>query len=521
MTEADTNTLPDLRQGIDKAELKLNKPLKGVVGETEVLLVRTEDAVFAVGAKCPHKGAPLEDGLVVGHTIRCQWHHACFDMAAQGKPSAPAMDALPCWAVEHRDGKVCVTAAEAMLDTSTSAEKNDMAATSDDAGMVIVGAGATGQAAAESLRRYGYAGQIKLICSSEHLPIDRTALSKTFLSGDQSENDIQIRDEAFYSELDIQLVMNVSVININEKASEVTLSDHTTAPYSKLLLAMGATPRTLPVKGASAANVHTLRHLSDARHLVKALKKPVKNVVIVGSGFIGLEAAAALRERDIKVRVITSDNLPMQTLVGEQMADYIRLKHESQGVRFVFNDKLKIIESSSVRTEQCESFPADLVLMAVGVQPATDFLENSDIVTIDDGVMVDEYLQTSAKNILAAGDLARWPYYGGAEKQSVRIEHWAVAQRQGQVAAENMCGAETPYNAVPFFWSKQYDINIRYSGHADKWDSCEIDGSMEEDSFSIRYKKDQNVVAMLSVNQDLQNLEFEAELEKRIAVNTA
>ena len=520
MTDTDNSDLPDLQNGIEHTRLKRNQPFKGVVGDKEVLLIRTEDSVFAVGAYCPHKGAPLEDGLVVNQTIRCQWHHASFDMEANGRPAAPAMDYLPCWSVEQIDGKIFVSASAAQTGTDASTSTAQASVETNGAGMVIAGAGAAGQAAAETLRRDGYTGSIHLISASDHLPIDRTVLSKGFLSGDQSAADIELRDEAFYESHDIQLLTETSVVGIDAENSSLTLSNNDVLPYNKLLLAMGSSPRTLPIDGAEGKHVHTLRHLADAQQLLESLDSPAEHVVIVGSGFIALEAAAALRERDIDVRIITSDKLPMQALVGDVMADFIRSKHEAEGVTFVFDDKLTKINAESVETEKGERFSADLVLLAVGVEPETDLVEDIKNVTVDDGILVDENLLTSGKNIFAAGDLAQWPYYGGMEKQWVRIEHWAVAQRQGQIVARNMLGDKTPYRTVPFFWSKQFDFNIRYSGYAEDWDTFEVDGSIEEESFSIRYLTGTLAIAMLSVNRDQQNLEFEAMLEQRIVEKT-
>src|SRR5262249_52467709 len=339
------------------------------------------------------------------------------------------------------------------------------------ASVVVVGAGAAADAAAETLRAEGYAGPITLIGrDAEPLPMDRPNLSKDYLAGTAPESWLPVRSAEFYPEHDITLLTGIEVTALEPSAHRVRLADGRTLDYGALLLATGAAPIRLDLPGASLPHVYTLRTLADSKAILACVAEG-RPAVVVGASFIALEAAASLRSRGMTVRVVAPEARPLERVLGPELGDFVRALHEEHGVAFHLGRKPAAISSTEVTLDDGTRLPADLVVMGVGVRPLTALAESAGL-RVDRGVVVDEHLRTSAADVFAAGDIARYP----AGRSSQRIEHWVVAQEQGRTAARNMLGKAERYRAVPFFWSQHYDVPINYVGHADGWERIDVAG---------------------------------------------
>jgi NADPH-dependent 2,4-dienoyl-CoA reductase/sulfur reductase-like enzyme/nitrite reductase/ring-hydroxylating ferredoxin subunit len=502
MSEESKLTGPDLSEGIALAELGDGKMVVGHAGGEAILLARQGDEVFAVGATCTHYSGPLGEGLVVNGTVRCPWHHACFDLSTGAAVRAPALNAIPCYEVRRDSERVRVGGR--MPEPKAPA---NVAGT--PACIAIVGAGAAGHAAAETLRREGYNGQLVMIGADTALPVDRPNLSKDYLAGTAPEEWLPLRPREFFAEHEIALVLGARVLSVDTGRKQVLLESGRTQSYDKLLLATGADPVRLDLPGGDLPHVHYLRTLDDSRAIIAATQTATRAVVI-GSSFIGLEAAASLRARNLEVHVIGPDAVPLARIMGPELGAFIRKVHEEHGVVFHLGTRPKTIDMQSVTLENGERLPADLVVIGVGVRPQVSLAEKAGL-AVDRGVLVDEYLQTSVPDVFAAGDIARWPDPHSGER--IRVEHWVVAERQGQTAARNMLGRRERFDAVPFFWSAHYDVGINYVGHATAWDRIEIEGSFDERNAAVRFIAGGKTVALATIYRDRESLQFERRLE--------
>jgi NADPH-dependent 2,4-dienoyl-CoA reductase/sulfur reductase-like enzyme/nitrite reductase/ring-hydroxylating ferredoxin subunit len=475
------------------------------VGDEAVLLLEQEGTLFAIGATCTHYGGPLAEGLVVGETIRCPWHHACFNLRTGDVIRPPALNSLQCWRVEHKDGRVYVRERQHPERSTPYAT-----AAAPPSRIAIVGAGAAGNAAAELLRREGYLGGITLFGDEPVPPTDRPNLSKDYLAGNAPEEWISLRNAAYYEENGIDLRLDTRVTEVRPSQRHVVLADGSTEAYDALLLATGARPLRLPIPGADLPHVMTLRSLADSRAII-ARTESARQAVIIGAGFIGLEVAASLRARGIEVHVVAPEALPLQAVMGSDLGGFIRDIHQSKGVQFHLEQKVASIDEREVTTTNGTRIPADFVVLGVGVRPAAELAEQAGLV-VDRGVLVNEYLQTSDPHIYAAGDVARWTYLRTG--QHVRIEHWAVAEHMGQAAARNMLGRRQPFDTVPFFWSAHYDVTISYVGHAERWDSAEVYGDLRSRSALVAFRQGSHILAVAAVGRDLDSLRAEHLLDK-------
>jgi NADPH-dependent 2,4-dienoyl-CoA reductase/sulfur reductase-like enzyme/nitrite reductase/ring-hydroxylating ferredoxin subunit len=506
-------TGPDLTEGLAFAELTDGGMLAGHVGEEQVLLVRHGNEVFAVAAQCSHYHGPLADGLVVGDTVRCPWHHACFSLRTGEALHPPALSPIDCWSVQQRGGKIFVR--EKRTDVKPAPRGKPAGAAPDR--IVIVGGGAAGFAAAEILRREQYRGSIVMLSDDDAAPVDRPNLSKDYLAGTAPEEWVPLRSDDFYGENGIELRLKAQVSHIDVRSREVTLSDGGTVPYDRLLLATGAEPVRLPIPGADQPHVHTLRTLADSRTIVERAKT-ARRAVVIGASFIGLEAAAALRTRGIEVHVVAPEKRPMERILGPEMGDFVRALHEEHGVVFHLEDTVTAIDGKQAKLKSGGTLEADLVIVGVGVRPRLELAEKAGL-TLDRGVAVDTFLETSAPGIFAAGDIARWPDPHGG--RAIRVEHWVVAERQGQTAALNMLGLREKFDAVPFFWSQHYDIPINYVGHAEKWDELAIEGDIAAKDCLLRYKLKGRTLAAASIFRDVASLQAEVAMERDMAASPA
>jgi len=494
---------PDLTAGIPIGALPDGGKLVGHVGDAPVLLVRRGDEIFAVDARCTHYHGPLGEGLVVGDTVRCPWHHACFDLRT-GEARAPAFSPLACWAGEQRDGMIFVREKRARPKPVPRAKSPG-----EPERIVIVGGGAAAFAAAERLRRVGYQGRLVMLSDDDAAPVDRPNLSKDYLAGKAPDEWLPLRSARYYEKNAIELHLGSEVVEIDPRARDVVLRDGSRWPYDRLLLATGAEPVRLAIPGADAPHVFTLRSLGDCRAII-ARAGVTRRAVVMGASFIGLEVAASLRARGLEVHVVAPDKRPMESVLGPALGDLVRTLHESHGVVFHLEDKAVAIDGPRVRLESGATLDADLVVAGIGVRPRTGLAERAGA-AVDRGVVVDEYLETSLPGVFAAGDIARFPYPPSGER--IRIEHWVVATRQGQTAALNLLGAREKYTDVPFFWSRHYDVRISYVGHAAAWDEIDVEGDVAAKDCVLRYKRGGATHAVATIRRDVESLAAEAAME--------
>jgi NADPH-dependent 2,4-dienoyl-CoA reductase/sulfur reductase-like enzyme/nitrite reductase/ring-hydroxylating ferredoxin subunit len=494
---------PDLALGVEPSEFT-GETLLGHVGDDDVLLVRSGSEIFAIDAHCSHYHGPLAEGLVVGESIRCPWHHACFDLRTGEAARAPALDSLAVWRVEHQGSRIFVRekAGQPKPRIKGPVEAPDK--------IVIVGGGAAGLAAAEMLRRQQYRGSIVMISNDAAPPVDRPNLSKDYLAGSAPEDWLPLRPQDFYATAAIDLRLNTEVASIDTKARNVVLADGKAVPYDRLLLATGAEPVRLAFPGSDQPHVHVLRSLADSRAIIE-LAKGARRAIVIGASFIGLEAAAALRAREIEVHVVGLEQRPMERVLGPAMGDFVRALHEQHGVMFHLGDTVTALDGRRATLKSGGALEADLVIVGVGVRPRLALAEQAGL-ALDHGVTVNTYLETSVAGVYAAGDIARWP--DPYSKRNIRVEHWVVAERQGQTVARNMLGQREAFDAVPFFWSQHYDVPINYVGHAEEWDEIAVDGDIATKDCVLRYKSEGRVLAVASIYRDLDSLKAELEMER-------
>ncbi|MDL2409854.1 FAD-dependent oxidoreductase [Rhizobium calliandrae] len=497
---------PDLALGIALTDLPDGGKLVGHRDGEPVLLVRRGAEISAVGATCSHYGGPLFDGLVADDTVRCPWHHACFDLKTGEALRAPALSPLACWSIEQRDGRIFV--GEKRKKPSPVAREST--AGSSPERIVLIGGGAAGFAAAERLRREQFQGAIVMISDDEAPPVDRPNLSKDYLAGKAPEDWIPLRSEAFYAKNNIELRLRTKVAALDVGARQVVLADGERVAFDKLLLATGAEPVRLTIPGADQPHVHTLRSLADSRRIIAA-SSTARSAVVLGASFIGLEVAASLRTRGVEVHVVAPEERPMERVLGPQMGDFIRALHEGNGVLFHLADTAASIGASEVLLNSGRSLAADMVIAGIGVRPRVDLADAAGLAT-DRGVLVDAYLETNVPGIYAAGDIARWP--DPRSGANIRVEHWVVAQRQGATAALNMLGRGQKFTDVPFFWSQHYDIPINYVGHAEGWDAIEVEGDIAAKDCLLRFKRGGHILAVATIFRDSESLAAELAMEQ-------
>ncbi|HEX6219707.1 MAG TPA: FAD-dependent oxidoreductase [Acidimicrobiia bacterium] len=490
---------PDLRaDGIPIEEANAGVLSVGHVDGKPVVVVASGEGFYALGGSCTHYGGPLADGLCVDGEIRCPWHHAAFDVRTGEAVGAPALNPIATYATTERDGRIFVTG-------SRDAMPPDRTPPSPPESVVIVGAGAAGAAAAEKLRTHGYEGPITLV--GEEPPIDRPNVSKDYLAGTAPEEWMPLRSPEFYVDAEIELVTGRRVEKIDPETHTVVMVDGAELSYGALLLATGAEPRRLPVPGADLPHVHYLRTLDDSKTIIAALDIATR-AVIIGAGFIGLEVAASLRHRDMDVTVVAPEEIPLAHLIGDTLGRFVADLHRERGVDLRLGVGVNGIGDNHVELDDDTLVSADLVVVGIGVIPRTGLAEAAGL-TVDNGIVVDDRLRTSDPHIWAAGDVARYP---GPDGRLVRVEHWVLAERQGQTAARNILGHDVAFSEPPFFWSQHYDVPINVTGHLDDWDEEVVVGDPDQRDVLVGYRKAGRITAVASIYRDRDNLRAEQAL---------
>jgi NADPH-dependent 2,4-dienoyl-CoA reductase/sulfur reductase-like enzyme/nitrite reductase/ring-hydroxylating ferredoxin subunit len=503
MSHDPNDDLPDLTQWTSVEAVSEGVVLAGVVGGERVFVWRRGDKLKAYGANCPHLGGPLDKGVVADGQIRCPWHHACFDLTTGQAVTAPAFDAVrPYRVTVERDRFAVRTAGE-------DAERQTWRSDASLGTMAIAGGGAAGFAAAHALRRLGWAGAISMVSEEADQPYDRTLLTKDVLEGTSGEDWLPIARHSL-ADLGVDFHGGASVQHVDAVRKRIRLADGDELAYAKLLLATGAAPKRPGFLGADLPHVTTLRSVDDCRRIL-ARATPGARVAVIGGSFIAMEAAASLRGRGLSVDVVAPEAHPLERIFGRQLSDLVVQAHAEKGVRLHFGAKVQSVEGDRVLLDGGGEIEADLVIVGIGVEPRIALAEAAGL-TLDRGVAVNSRLETSQPDIFAAGDIARWPDPHTGE--AIRVEHWAVAERQGQTAAANMLGRNQHFTMAPFFWTKHFDLSIRYVGHAETWDETIVEGDLAKRDGLVRFRRDGRDLAVATVERDRDSLRAELAMEK-------
>lgn len=470
---------------VELKALAQRKPTKVTVGETDMVLIRDGDRVQALQAKCPHAGAPLEQGAVCGDKLVCPWHKAVFELR-DGKMCEPlALANLKRYPVRIEQGQVLINP-QAMSPASAPVAQGEAPV------CVILGSGAAGSAAIWTLRDEGFSGRIVRIERESDAPYDRTTLSKFVPSGKMAINEVPklLKQDV----LGPVVWLQGEVVQLKAQEQTLVLKDGQQVKFDQLLIATGGVPQPLDIPGKDLDGVHLLRSLRQADTLISQVDE-AQQLVIIGNSFIGMEVAGALRNRDIDVTVVARHPLPFASQFGEEIGRHFYELHRSNGVKFVEGEPEALTGEgavSGVRLKGGKTVPASQVLFATGIVPATHFIHDLPLQK-DGSLLADSQLRVS-ENIWVAGDIASYLTPRGVQ----RIEHYRVAHQQGRIAALNMLGKRIMYDRVPFFWTAHYGTRYEYLGHAEEWDDYRLLGSLQDKRFIAFYCQQGMIAAVCS-----------------------
>jgi len=484
-----------------EASLHEGRPVAVEAHGRTILLMRLDGKVRAHTAECSHYGGPLEEGFMADGEVTCPWHHARFDLRSGSALAGPAYADLEEVPVKVEKGQVLVGAPRPR--PLRRPERDDGRT------FVIVGGGAGGHAAAETLRREGFAGRIIILTAEDVPPYDRTALSKGFLAGKTDAGALTLRSAEFYREAGIEILTRHRAVALDPGAHRLALANGESLAYDRLLIATGGTPRRLDLPGASLDGVFVLRSLSDGEAILAAAKR-AGSAAVIGASFIGLEVASALRQRGLEVHVIAPEPVPMARVFGPAIGGWLRDMHEKKGVKFHLGTSARRIigrkKVEGVALDDGSRVATQIVIAGIGITPAVEWLEGSGLLR-DGAVPVNAQMRTSAPDVFAVGDVALVPTQRGG---AIRVEHWSVAQRQGRHAARSMLGRDEPYVELPFFWTRQYDFSLLYFGHAPTFEKVVLRGDVSTDGFLAGYYDGQDLLAAASVGRSMESMALEA-----------
>ncbi len=487
-----------------KEELKEGEKKEIEINDTKILLAKVDGKFYAVGAVCPHYKGPLVKGALCGTKLYCPWHHSAFDITNGKLCEPPSIDGLPTYNIVEKNDDIYIQ----VRAKETSYMQNEKLY--NEKTFVILGGGAAGLMAAQTLRQQGFGGKLIIITRDSELPYDRTALSKKYLSGKQKEEELLLRKKDFFEANHIEALTNKEVKKADTTNKQLLFSDGSFLSYDTLLIASGSEPRKLDIEGAEKKNVFTLRSEDDAIKLLELAKK-VKKVCIIGASFIAMETAASLKTLGLDVTVIAKEKLPFEKNFGEAVGRMFLKMHTEKGIVIKTEAEVEKIEgkdnAEALILKSGKKIETELVIVGIGVQPNTDFIEGITLNDKDKSVLINEYFE-AADDCFAAGDIAR--YKNANTNELIRIEHWRVAQQQGRLAAMNMLHkAHTTREFVPFFWTNQFEKRLSYVGHVESWDQIITDGNVDEQSFLSFYIKDNKVLAVASMNRDADSNKIE------------
>ncbi|MDF3625458.1 FAD-dependent oxidoreductase [Brytella acorum] len=473
------------------SDLAEDRPTAVTIGETPVVLIRDEEAVYALGGKCPHRGAPMEQGTLCRdaegvQVLVCPWHKAVFDAEGGHLIDPPAQDCLPRYPVELRDGRVFVREAQIVPEAREPMRGNEIVA--------ILGVGAAGVTAAATLRHLGFAGKIVMVGPEKGNPYERTALSKAYLAEPKEEASLpDILPEAFYTRHDIERVLD-SVEKVDHETRTVRLRSGDSFQADHILCATGSRAVRPELPGVDLPNVFTLRSAADAEALSDAIG-PDTSIAIVGGGLIALEAAASLRKRGAGVTVISREDVPLIGQFGREVGCRLRELHEGNGVAFVPCTEVKAISQQGnalkLALDDETELKTDIVLLGVGAEPVVHYADVG-VRADDGGIEVDDHMRVAGR-VYAAGDIASFVHEG----RRMRVEHWRTAECQARIAVHAMLGFPISSLPVPWFWTQQYDQKLEYAGWSPSFDEVAIDGDLSAFDFLARLRKDGKTVGFI------------------------
>ncbi len=503
----------DLETGIPLADIRSDGMVLGHLADREILIVSHGGEYHALSATCTHMGAPLRQGLLVDGRLHCPWHHARFCLRSGEAVAAPAFEPLRRYEVQIREGRLYVGKAlprPPIRPSQTPAPR-----------VVIVGGGAGGHACADMLVRLGVGGAVTIVSDDADPPYDRTLCSKQYLIGMVERDECRLPAPGRYvgaaEPAEGAAIVQQHAASIDLRGRHLILGSGARLAFDVLVLALGAEPERPSTPGFDSPRVHVLRTLQDADAIL-AQARQAKTAAVVGASFIALEAAASLTQRHLEVHVIAPDEVPLSKLLGTEVGSMIRKVHEEKKVRLHLGRKVERYEGTTLTLDDGSSVEADLVVLGAGVRPRTQLAQNAGIAVAPasegGGVIVDRRLETSARGVFAVGDIARYPDRTSGE--TIRVEHWVHAQRQGQFVARAIVDRAQVYEDVPFFWSAHFDTGLRYSGHVRQINEATLNGSVDERSFTVRYADGGRGRAFATCNRDMSSLQTEADWEREL-----
>jgi len=488
--------------GLSVAELPLGEKKTIKLGETDILLIHHEAGISAVQAKCPHAGAPLEKGAICNGRLVCPWHMGTFALPGGELLEPPAMEPLKTYSVKLEGSDI-------LIDPEPLPPRTEPAAATEAHPVILlVGAGAAGAMAAATLRQEGFSGRIVAVDPVEEEPVDRTQLTKQALSGKMPIEKVGL-DTMTRCHVE-RIYASVTELSAAEGVARLSLGEP--IRFDSALVATGGKPKRLAIPGAELA--HTIRHPADVRAILEAAEGKGQ-VAVIGTSFIGLEAASALIQKGLQVTVIGREELPFAKKFGKEVAEAVKALHESKGTRFRLGAEIVRIgvEGVTVREGSGDQLvAADLVVLGVGIEPELSFTHDLPLAVRGGGIRVDASLRAAGR-VWVAGDIA--------SVDGTRIEHWRLAQQHGRVVALAMLGQEAHYEGVPFFWTFHFGKRLGYLGHAEEWDQIVTDGDVAKLEFLNLYVQDGFVKAALSCGRDHQMAQLAERMRGRLTLAQA
>lgn len=488
----------------DEADIGENEMKAFEMDGGKVLLVKQKGQLSAIGNKCSHYGALLNNGALGDGRVRCPWHGACFNVLTGDIEDFPGQDSLPCFKVTVENGKVKVRAKRSELQSGKRTRPMVRKTNDDERTFVVVGGGPSGAICAETLRQEGFTGRVVMINKEPCLPYDRILVSKTM---DFELQKKLLRDEKFYEQNEIETMTSTEVTAVNSKDRELSLSNGYKIKYDKIYIATGSKPRKPAIGGVDLPSVYVLRSNDDAK-AVNASLGPDKHVVVLGVSFIGLEAAAYCVNKVAKVTVIGRGSVPLKESFGQEVGARVMEMFKEKGVEFAMNSGIKRCigdddkKLTSVELMDGTILKADICIMGVGSTLYTSFLENSGLKLNQNGsIDTNQYLESNVAGIYVGGDIANAPVYCN-NNELATIGHYPLAQYHGKIAALNMVGKQTELKAVPYFWTMLFGKGFRYTGYGMPHETI-IEGDLKQLSFVAFYlDAERKVIGMASCGRD-------------------